>query len=74
MRKLFKRIDWKKFWKFELITFTIMLFLYYGSVLRGDNIFPENIYIIFFVPTLFGIMMLVSAHSNTLREKFDKNY
>jgi hypothetical protein len=74
MKKLYKRINWKKFWKYELIAFLIIDLLYFNSVMAGRNVYPENIYIIFLAPSLFGLMMLIGAHSNTLRERFDKNF
>ena len=73
MKKFFKLIDWKKFFRYELYSFLIIGVLYLASLTRGDNIFPENLYVVFLIPGLFGVMMILKTHSVTLEQKFRKN-
>lgn len=72
MKKLFKRIDWKKFWKYELISFLVIGLLYFSSLMRGDNVYPENAYVLYVIPLLFAFLMLLRAHLYMREEKIVK--
>lgn len=69
MKKFLKRVSWKKFFKYELITLLIIGALYANSVFQGKNIFPENFYIVFLIPVIFGFMMLLKAHTRYIENK-----
>lgn len=69
MLKFIKRINWKKFWKYELYCFLFVGLLYVSS----QNVFPENVYTIFLIPSIFGVMLLLGAHSDYLIKKDKKN-
>ena len=72
MKKFLKRIDWKKFLKYELISFAIVGALYLNSLYNGKNVFPENLHVIFVIPVIFAFMMLLKAHTHALEEKFNQ--
>lgn len=77
MKDFLKVINWKKFWKYELIAILIVGVLYLNSLWQGNNIFPENLYVIALIPGLFAFMMILKT-VNTYRlqkynEKLNKN-
>jgi hypothetical protein len=69
MKNFIKRVDWKRFWRFELYSFIIIMVLYLNSLGNGRNTFPENIYIIPLFPVFFGLAMLIRTHIEYLIEK-----
>ena len=69
MKKFFKLIDWKKFLKYELYCILIVGALYFASVMRGDNVFPENVFVVLIIPGLFGFMMILKTHIVLLEKK-----
>ena len=72
MKKFFKLIDWKKFLKYELYCILIVGALYFASVMRGDNVFPENVFVVLIIPGLFGVMMIIKTHTVLLEKRFTK--
>ena len=72
MKKFFKLIDWKRFFKYELYALLIVGALYSASLLRGDNIFPENLYVVFLITGAFGFMMIVKTHTVLLEQRMGK--
>ena len=69
MKKFLKRIDWKKFLKYELISFAIVGALYLNSLYNGKNVFPENLHVIFVIPLIFAFMMLLKTHTVMMESK-----
>ena len=67
-----KNCNWRKFWKYELYAFLIVGALYANSVWQGRNTFPENSYIVFLIPGLFGLMMLLKTHTVIMESKLVK--
>ncbi len=65
MKEFIKRINWKKFGKYELICFGICIALY----LNSNNKFPQNFYAVILIPILFALMLIVNAHSHYIIEK-----
>lgn len=61
MKKFFKRIDWKKFLRYELYSFALIVILYFNSLYQKWNIFPENIWIIPFIVIIWGFMLLLAS-------------
>ena len=72
MKKFFKLINWRKFWKYELYAFLILAALYANSIHAGRNIFPENLYVVFLIPAIFAVMMLLKTHTVMMEKKFTK--
>jgi hypothetical protein len=72
MKEFFKRVDWKKFVKYEVYCFMIVTILYANSILCNRNVFPENIYVIPLTVGLFAIMLILKANSVYLGEKIFK--
>jgi len=72
MKKFLKKIDWKKFLKYELICFGVVGALYFNSVFQGNNVFPENLYVIFLIPGIFAFMMLLKTHTVLMETKFTR--
>ena len=70
--QFFKRIDWKKFIKYEVYCFLIVTVLYVFSVARKANVFPENIYVIPLITGIFGVMMLLKSHTAFIGEEIFK--
>jgi fatty acid desaturase len=65
MKKFINSINWKKFFKVELWCIGILLFFYFTS----PNKFPHNFYAVPIISGLFGIMLLVKAHTIYLLHK-----
>jgi len=72
MKNFIKQINWKKFWKYELISFLIVGLLYLNSVVQGRNDFPQNFYIVFLIPAIFAFMMLLKTHTCIIEQKIIK--
>jgi len=69
MGKFKDEVDWKKFGKYTLYSFFIVAILYLASLSRGDNVFPQNLYVVFVIPVLFAIMMILNAHSHYITKR-----
>ena len=69
MKKFWNRINWKLFWRYELIVTIFLGLLYLNSIQAGRNIFPENFYVIFLIPGIFGFMILLQAHTKYIENK-----
>jgi hypothetical protein len=72
MNNFWKRLDWKKFVKYEFYCFLIVTFLYVLSLLRHLNVFPQNIWIIPFIVIGFAVLMLLKSHTVYIEEKIFK--
>jgi len=72
MKNFIKRVNWKKFWKYEFWFCVVTAALYYISVIQGVNIFPQNFYVIFVVPAIFAFMILIRAFSDYQHQKLNK--
>lgn len=68
------KINWKKFWKYELYSFIVVSILYVISVFNDNNIFPKHIIVIIIIPVLFGMMMIIKARHDKLITKCDYGY
>ena len=67
------KINWKKFLKWELYATLFIGLLYLNSLRVGNNVFPENFFVVFLIPAIFGIMMLVKTHTKHLETKLFKS-
>jgi hypothetical protein len=72
MKDFIKRVDWKKFVKYEVYCFMIVTILYANSILCNRNVFPENIYVIPLTVVLFAILLILKANISYLEEKIVK--
>jgi hypothetical protein len=72
MKNFLKRIDWRKFIKYELFALLIVGLLYLNSVGQGWNNFPYNFWVVFLVPGAFGVAMLLKSGIAYMEEKQKK--
>lgn len=72
MKNFIKRLDWKKFVRYEIYCFLIVGLLYANSVWNGLNVFPENTYVIPVTVIGFAVLMLLKSHIVYYEKKYLK--